>query len=107
MRHEQPSGPAVFRGQWLTRPLHSDEILGAIQIGERQVRREALPGDHETELRRRFETGTREQGLYRHALECVVESAPGRHAMDIADNRLLRQREQLVVGERKWPLDES
>src|SRR2546425_2541362 len=107
MRHEQPGGPAVLRREPFPGPRECDEVLRPVQVRERQVRREALLGDDKTKLRRRFETGPLEQRLHGHALECVIQSAPGGHAMDIADYRLSRQREQLVVGERKWPLDES
>src|SRR5438132_13435533 len=42
VRHEQAGGPAVLRGEPLPIVLQGDQVVRAVQVAERQVRRESL-----------------------------------------------------------------
>src|SRR5438270_14038149 len=104
MRNEQPRGPTVFRSQRSARPIQRNEILGPVQVRERQIRREALLGDDEAVVRFLLYGRTLEQVLDRHTLERVVESAPRGDAVDVALHRLARESEKLVPGQRERAL---
>src|SRR6266550_4395556 len=107
MWHEQPCRPAVLGSQRLARPCERDEIVGPVQIGQRQVGGEALLRDHQAKLGRRFQAGALEQRLHRHAFEAVIEPASGRDAMDVAFDRLARERKQIGPRQREGALDQT
>src|SRR5256885_9319231 len=44
VRHQQPGGPAMLGCEPVTVPLERDQVVRAIQIGERQVGSESLLG---------------------------------------------------------------
>src|SRR2546429_6664074 len=60
---------SVFRRQVLPGPLQRNQIVGPVQVGEGQIGRESLLGDHEAMTRRRLETRALEQCLDRHRSE--------------------------------------
>src|ERR1700694_5947312 len=105
MRHQQPRRPAVLRREPLAAPLERDQVIGSIQVRQRQVGRELLFGDDEAKRDGGLEPRALEQELHRHAFEGVIQPAPGRDAMHVANDGLAWQREQLVVGYGEGPLD--
>src|SRR5437016_8168756 len=96
----------MLGGEWFAGPLQGDQVLRSVEIRQRQVGRESLLGDNETKFGFWFHPGALEQQRDCDAFECVIEPAPGRDAMDVAEHGLARQGEQLLIRERERPLDE-
>src|SRR5256886_17249164 len=84
VRHEQAGGPAVLRGEPLPIVLQGDQVVRAVQVAERQVRRGSLLREDEAVPRVGPYARPLEQELHRNALERVVEPAPARDAVDVA-----------------------
>src|SRR2546430_9711310 len=90
VRHEEARGPAVFRREPLPIMRQGDQVVRAVQVGERQVRRESLRREDEAVLRVGPYARLLEQELHRNSLERVVEPTPARDAVDVAPHGLTR-----------------
>ena len=97
----------MFGCQRLARPVQRDEILGPVEIGERQIGCESLLGNDEAVLRLFLQSRAVQKILDRYPFEGVIESAPGRDAVDVALHGFARQREKLVPRQREGALDET
>src|SRR5256885_287454 len=106
MRNQQSRRPAVLRRERLARPVQGNQVLRSIEIRQRQIGRESLLGHDQAVLRFLLNAGALQQSLDRHTLERIVEAAPCRHAVDVALDRLTRQREEFVPRERERSVDQ-
>src|SRR5438874_7489432 len=97
----------MLGAEWLTGPRQRDQVVRSIQIRQWQVGRKPLLGDDQAVLRVRLQLRALEQELHGNSFERVVESAPGRDAMNVAVHRFAGELQEFAVRQSKRILNET
>ncbi len=89
----------MIRRERLAIMMRGKQHVVTIQIGQRNVGREALFGMHQDKLRFRLQLDQLQHFLECHALPVIVKAAPARDAMKVAVRLDLGQTVEFVPGQ--------
>ncbi len=84
MGHQEPHGSPVLGGEWLPVMSEREQVLGPVDVRQRQVGGEPLLRVDQDEAGLGPDARPSQKVLDRHSTEDIVVATPPGHAVDVA-----------------------